>query len=226
MLIEYEDQDLLVVCKPAGMNTIRTGKDDTECLHVRLEASGYGRLWVVHRLDKEVSGLVLFARHAAMHRYLNALFETRQVNKSYLALLAGEMQDQQGVVDLPLREFGSGRMGVSQFGGKPAITRYKLIEAKHGHSLVLLNPLTGRRHQLRVHLYTLGFPIAGDLKYGSRERQAGYDRLMLHATSLEFVLENGDLKHFESALPDPFQKILRVYGIGLPDTSLFKNQKL
>ncbi len=222
MMIHYEDNDLLVACKPAGMNTIRTGKDDAECLHVRLEASGYSRLWVVHRLDKEVSGLVLFARNPAMHRYLNMLFEQRKVKKTYIALLIGEMQDQQGVVDLPLREFGSGRMGVSQAGGKPALTPYRLLDAKQGHSLVLLTPATGCRHQLRVHLYALGFPIAGDLRYGPRELQAGYDRLMLHANGLEFASENGALKQFESDLPESFQNVVRHYGIRLPDTSLLK----
>jgi RluA family pseudouridine synthase len=149
------------------------------------EAASAAKLYVVHRLDKETSGVILFARDAAAHRRLSALFETRQVGKAYLAWVLGSPAADQGSVDAPLREFGSGRVAVDPR-GKPSLTRWSVLRRAEGKSLLDVRPETGRRHQIRVHLYSVGHPVMGDDTYGSPRPVGGAPRLMLHAAELSF----------------------------------------
>jgi tRNA pseudouridine32 synthase / 23S rRNA pseudouridine746 synthase len=136
---------------------------------------------VVHRLDKEASGIILFAKNASMHQYLNIRFGERAVKKSYLALVFGELQEPSGNIKKRLREFGSGRMGVDDARGKESFTAFQVLKQLSGYTLLRLLPTTGRRHQLRVHLYSIGHPIVGDTRYGDKALQQGFPRLMLHA---------------------------------------------
>jgi RluA family pseudouridine synthase len=186
----YTDPDVLAVNKPEGLASVGERPDDTACLRAWVAAQLGAAVWPVHRLDKEVSGAILFARTAAAHRFLNAAFERREVVKMYHAVVHGAVAGEQGAIDRPLREFGSGRVGVAA-AGKPSLTTWRVLARAAGFTLLEVTPQTGRRHQIRAHLYHLGHPVAGDLRYGDRERQRAFPRLLLHAAGLDCPLPSG-----------------------------------
>jgi RluA family pseudouridine synthase len=203
----FENDDLLAVDKPVGVVSIaEAGKGG---LPEFLRGIYGGKLFAVHRLDREASGVIVFAKNAAMHRHLNGEFDRRSVRKTYLALTHGVIAPNRGTVNKPIREFGSGRMGVDVMGGKPSSTEFKVEERLKGFTLVRAYPLTGRRHQIRVHLYSLGHPIVGDLKYGDRAAQEKFPRLMLHAMEIEFDLPSGERLKIEAAVPESFEAVLK-----------------
>lgn len=176
----------MAVAKPSGQPTIPGRGEIGEPLNRAAERRAGGRLFVVHRLDREASGLVVFAKDARTHRQLCGLFEARKVSKLYLAACLGELAGE-GVIQAPIKEFGSGRMGVGA-GGKRSITRYRLRRALKGASLLEVAPVTGRRHQIRVHLYSIGHPVLGDPLYGKERPVGGAARLLLHSLALDFGL--------------------------------------
>ena len=186
--VVYDDQWLTVLNKPSGMLTV-PGKalDDSLLRRYRgAHPEAVGPI-VVHRLDQETSGLVVFAKDKATHKALQQQFEAHSVKKRYIALLDGIVTRDEGVIDLPLRPDVDARprQRVDHEHGKPAITRYHVLERRGGHTLIALQPLTGRTHQLRVHCsHPLGLncPIVGDRLYGRAS-----SRLMLHAQSLTIV---------------------------------------
>jgi RluA family pseudouridine synthase len=140
---------------------------------------------VVHRIDLETSGIVIFAKNPQAHRNLNIQFERREVKKNYLALVQGVI-DRDTTVNLPIRQFGSGRMGVDPQ-GKPSLTEMRAIEKFPDVTLLDVYPRTGRRHQIRVHCYANGHPIMGDPMYGKDRPVGGILRLMLHAHQVKFA---------------------------------------
>ncbi|MBN2198955.1 MAG: RNA pseudouridine synthase [Candidatus Aminicenantes bacterium] len=178
----YESDDILVVDKPEGL--VSNARDLESGLLPRVQGERPGRLFIVHRLDKEVSGVLILAKTAAAHRLLNDAFSRGEVRKTYLALVRGAVAGDKGVIDRPLREFGSGRMGVDAARGKPSRTEWEVVERLGETALLRARPLTGRRHQIRVHFYSIGHPVAGDLKYGDRAAQRAFPRLMLHALDI------------------------------------------
>jgi len=184
LLVVYEDERLIAVAKPAGQAMAAGGG-----VHVAdtLQAAVAGHIgskaFIVHRLDRETSGIVVFAKTAEVHRELSRQFEERQVSKPYLALVLGHVADPNGEVNEPLREFGSGRVGVDP-NGRDAVTRWELRERLADADLLEVWPLTGRRHQIRVHCYAIGHPILGDTRYGEPRPVGGAARLMLHAAEL------------------------------------------
>ena len=167
-----------------------------------MDPAGSGRLFPVHRLDKDVSGVILFAKTAEAHRYLNGEFEKRRVRKTYLAVCHGVIEKNRGVINAPIREFGSGRMGVDRERGKPAATEFRVVDRRGRFSVVHAYPLTGRRHQIRVHLYSIGHPVVGDRKYGDPGLQKAFPRLILHALSIEFTPPSGGRLTIESPPPN------------------------
>ncbi len=212
--ILHEDATLLAVDKPTGLATIPERDPATDCLLARLQQA-HGRLFIVHRLDKEVSGVVVFARTAAAHRALCLQFEARSVSKTYLALVHGDVADESGRIETPLRSFGSGRTGVDLANGKPSVTTWRVLQRRPGLTLLALQPLTGRRHQLRAHLFSVGHPIAGDSRYGEASRASGFPRLMLHARSLELDHPGtGTRLQLRAQVPAAFEC---AAGEGLPD---------
>jgi RluA family pseudouridine synthase len=156
----------------------------TETLKAQVERHAGTKIFVVHRLDREASGLVLFAKDPDCHRLLCGQFARRQVHKTYQALASGAVAED-GIVKAPVREYGSGRMGVHPE-GKPARTIYRVLKRLSAATLLEIEPLTGRRHQIRVHLYHIGHPIVGDDRYGKELPVGGAPRLMLHACRLVF----------------------------------------
>lgn len=206
--ILLEDNDLIAVNKPEGIASISENDLSIETIHSILEQKLKQKVFIVHRLDKEVSGVILFAKNLKMHKYLNRQFFNRTVKKSYVALVHGIIKNDEGVINKPIREFGSGRMGIDDKKGKESVTAYKVLERFDNYTLVELNPTTGRRHQLRVHLYFISHPIVGDVRYGDKELQGKFPRVMLHAKSISFV-NSFDKKIFVSAeLPESFKTIL------------------
>lgn len=188
--ILHVDEALIVVDKPAGLLSVPgRGTDKADCLISRLQAR-FADALAVHRLDMSTSGLLLVARGAAMHSALSRLFRDRCVDKRYLAEVEGRLETAAGEVELPLicdwpkRP----RQKVDFEVGKPSLTRFRMISFDHQRdtSRVELEPVTGRSHQLRVHMAALGHPILGDELYGSGD-PAGGQRLHLHATDLAFI---------------------------------------
>ena len=167
-------------------------------------------LYIVHRIDKDTSGVILFARNAEAHRRLSRQFEKRLVRKVYLALTHGVIVDDEGVIDKPLCRFGSGRVGINPQHGRSSLTEYAVLRRFAAHTLVEAYPKTGRRHQIRVHLYSLGHPIVGDRLYGDRTIQRDYPRMMLHAYRLTVRLLNDEMLTVEAPPPESFERVLHM----------------
>lgn len=181
------DDALLVAAKPAGMLAVPgRGEDKQDCLSARIQHE-FSDALVVHRLDMATSGLMVFARGAEMQRRLSQMFRERRVAKRYIAIVAGRMEAAHGEIDLPLGPDWPNRprQKVDFALGKPSFTRYRLLAHDAGTDTcrIELEPVTGRTHQLRVHLAAIGHPIAGDALYGGDAT----GRLLLHACSLSFA---------------------------------------
>ena len=216
--ILYQDADCLAVMKPSGVAAVPESGGDEVCLSALLSNQLGCRVFPVHRLDKEVSGVILYALSAAAHRFLNTAFETREVRKTYLAVTHGRVEADRGFIDRPIREFGSGRMGVDDARGKRSETRYEVLMRSDRFSLVRVFPLTGRRHQIRVHLYSIGHPIAGDARYGDPAQRQGHPRLMLTATGINLCLPSSGRLDLHDVLPQDFIDSTReVYGLDTGD---------
>lgn len=181
----YEDSDLLVVDKPAGLLSV-PGKGDAlaDCLIARL-AVPFPTVRLVHRLDRDTSGVMVFGLTPHAQRHLGNQFETRKTRKTYLARVAGHLEPKTGEVDLPLIVDWPNRprQMVCHETGKPALTGWKVVSHGDGETRVRLFPHTGRSHQLRVHMLSLGHPILGDELYGAETAHL-YPRMMLHAEEL------------------------------------------
>jgi tRNA pseudouridine32 synthase / 23S rRNA pseudouridine746 synthase len=204
----YEDKNLISVNKLIGLASIAENDAGKDSLHFLLEKKLDQKLFVVHRLDKEVSGAILFAKNANTHRLLNKQFAERTVQKYYLALVQGIIEQNSGVIKKPIGEFGSGRMGVDDRKGKRCETNFRVLERYKCFTLLELNPTTGRRHQLRVHLYSIGYPIVGDLRYGDKTVQEKYPRIMLHAKSVEVNLPDNRGILIEAPVPNSFTEVI------------------
>ena len=183
--VVYQDTTLIVADKPAGMLAVPgRGADKQDCCAARIQQEFPDAL-IVHRLDMATSGLIVFARGAAMQRKLSRMFRERAVHKRYIARVSGKMKQAQGEIALPLIADWPNRpkQKVDEDTGKPALTRYRVLGFDGEVSRVELEPVTGRTHQLRVHLAAIGHPILGDMLYHG----PAAERLMLHACELSFV---------------------------------------
>lgn len=182
----YEDEHLLAVNKPSGLLSVPgRGERMADCLSARVQAR-FPDAMVVHRLDMDTSGLVLMARGPVVQRLLSQQFMARQVDKRYEALVHGVVAQDEGEIDLPLITDWPRRprQKVDTEIGKPSLTRFMLLQRMVAHSRVSLEPVTGRSHQLRVHLMALGHPIVGDDLYGPPGDRSRAGRLMLHACDI------------------------------------------
>jgi len=187
MNLIYRDDSLLIVNKPAGLLSVPgRGADKQDCLSARLQQEFPDAL-IVHRLDMATSGLMVFARGVEMQRRLSQMFREREVQKRYVAVVAGKVEAARGEIDLPLIVDWPNRprQKVDHASGKHSLTHYSLLayDADSNTSRLELEPVTGRSHQLRVHLGAIGYPILGDMLYGGRAAE----RLLLHAQSLSFA---------------------------------------
>ncbi|MBK0024536.1 RluA family pseudouridine synthase [Stenotrophomonas sp. S48] len=202
ILLHHVDEALIVAEKPAGLLSVPgRGADNDDCVVSRLQVA-YPDALTVHRLDQVTSGLLLHARGKAMQAALSMQFEQRQVGKRYEAVLQGLLADDAGEVDLPLIVDWPNRpkQMVDHERGKPALTRWQVLarDVEAGTTRVALAPVTGRSHQLRLHMASLGHPIVGDVLYGAAPAQ----RVHLHACALAFTHPvTGAALAFESAAP-------------------------
>lgn len=200
----HADDHCVVVDKPAGLPAV-PGRPQAlhDCAWSRVQAL-YADARVVHRLDMATSGLLLFARGEAAQRALSRAFEERRVHKRYMAVVDGEMGIPTGEIDLPIGAHWPDRprRQVDLQGGQAALTRYRVLSVESGRSRVELEPVTGRTHQLRVHLAAIGHPILGDALYAPLAVQAAAPRLMLHARMLAFPhIAEGQMLELHSAPP-------------------------
>ena len=212
--IIFENEDLIVVNKPAGMvvhpaaghssgtlvNAVLGYDPDIEGI------GGEERPGVVHRLDKETSGLILLAKNERAHRWLQDQFRLRKVEKTYLALVDGKPPTPSGRVETYIGRDPSHRKQmaiVSESRGREAISEYKTVESFANHTLLEFHPLTGRTHQIRLHCAFLGCPIVGDEVYGRKKPTVKINRHFLHAYRLKIMLPGqNETKLFEAPLPD------------------------
>ena len=218
--IVFENEDLIVVNKPAGMvvhpaaghssgtlvNAVLGYEPDIEGI------GGEERPGVVHRLDKETSGLILLAKNERAHRWLQDQFRLRKVEKTYLALVDGKPPTPSGRVEAYIGRDPSHRKQmaiVSESRGREAISEYKTVESFANHTLLEFHPLTGRTHQIRLHCAFLGCPIVGDEIYGRKKPTVEINRHFLHAYRLKIVLPGEkEPRVFETPLPAELQSVL------------------
>ena len=220
LAIIYEDADLLVVNKAAGMVVhggagIKSGTLVNALLHHSATLSSVGgelRPGIIHRLDKMTSGLVIVAKHDVAHRRLSDQFKSRQVHKTYVALVHGRMSSDRGQINQPVGRspVRRTRMKAGGIAARDALTHYRVLQRFAHYTLVEAQPVTGRTHQIRVHLASLGHPVVGDTTYGApaKLRLGGSERTtlprtFLHAAQLTFShpLTGKPLK-FDAALPE------------------------
>jgi RluA family pseudouridine synthase len=206
--ILFENCDITAANKPEGLAAIPERRRQGQSLLDLLSAERGAKLYIVHRLDKETSGVIVFARNAETHRWLNRQFESRAVTKTYLALTHGIFVKDVGVIDKPLRQFGSGRVAIDAERGKASISEFRVVERFKAHTLVVVRPTTGRRHQIRVHLHHLGHAVVGDSLYGDMNVQKDYPRLMLHAQGLTIHLPSGEDLVLAAPMPESFWAVL------------------
>jgi len=221
--ILFEDDDLIVINKPAGM-TVHPGAGHHEhtlvnaLLHHCRTLSGIGgkeRPGIVHRLDKETSGCLVAAKNDIAHRELSKQFADRAVEKIYLALVAGKMRKQTGVIEQKIGRHPvyRQRMSVSSPRGRAARTEYRVLRSNDQASLIECKLQSGRTHQIRVHLHHLGHPVLGDKIYATRIAK-NFPRQMLHAWKLGFRHpRTGEWKNFEAPLPDDFNHAIALIGL-------------
>jgi len=223
--IVYEDNNLLVINKPSGLITHpKNAEDKQESVTGWLtekypEIKNVGedplRPGSVHRLDKDTSGLLLIAKNQDSFLYLKNLFQERKIKKFYLALVYGKPKEPKGIIDAPMGRIGMKR--TTQVRGnkklkdkKEAVTEYRTLKNFRDFTLLEVSPHTGRTHQIRVHLKSIGVPVVGDPIYGFKKPtlQPGPGRLFLHAYKLQFVSPDGKSLIFETDLPDDLQKFI------------------
>ena len=229
--IVYEDGDILVLNKSAGVITHPKNISDTQDsvtgwliekfpksknVGEPFVASGneVPRAGVVHRLDKDTSGLLIVAKNDKAFFYLKNLFQDRKIRKYYLALVNGRPKEPKGTVSAPLGRVGLKRTaritGKKLIDKKEALTEYRTLKEFRGHTLLEVAPHTGRTHQIRVHLNSIGTPVSGDSIYGFKKVRSpsGLTRLFLHAYKLEFTAPDGNHLTLEADLPEDLQKVL------------------
>lgn len=218
-LLLHEDSQILVFNKPAGL-PVQGGSGITRSLEHLLAAfakSNGKRPRLVHRLDRETSGVIVAARTKPAAAALSEAFAGRDVRKTYLAVVCGEPAPAQGEIALALKKTSQRGLDIMRVdaSGQPALTRYRTLSANGSAALVELSPETGRMHQLRAHLAALGCPIAGDGKYGGLFQLGATDipSLMLHAAALDVPHPAGGRAAFSAPLPDAFQQTLRSLGL-------------
>ncbi|QIE89168.1 RluA family pseudouridine synthase [Pseudomonas nitroreducens] len=201
----HEDAALLVVNKPTLLLSVPGRADDNkDCLITRLQENSYPEARIVHRLDWETSGLIVLARDADSHRELSRQFHDRETEKAYTALCWGEPEPDSGRIEAPLRYDPptKPRHVVDFEQGRHALTFWRVMERHGNWSRVELTPITGRSHQLRVHMLSIGHPLLGDRLYAEGEALALRDRLCLHASMLALTHpQTGERLRFESPAP-------------------------
>lgn len=216
--IIYEDNDILVVNKPKDMvvhpavgNKNGTLVNAILGRHELSDINGDIRPGIVHRLDKNTTGVLVIAKNNLAHQKIAKQIENRETKKEYIALVRGLINENEGVIDMPIGRHQTDRKKMAvRKDGKPAITEFKVLKRfKEGYTLLSINLKTGRTHQIRVHMSHIGFPIVGDDVYSNGKNQFGVTSQMLHAHRLSFIHPTtNELVTFEAPLPEYFKNII------------------
>jgi tRNA pseudouridine32 synthase/23S rRNA pseudouridine746 synthase len=200
----HTDDRFIVIDKPSGLLSVPgIGPEKADCLVSRLQEPFPG-CRIVHRLDRDTSGIMVLARDAEAHRHLSIQFQDRLVQKVYQAVVAGSVNEPSGQIDLPIAKDrdNAPRQKIDHEHGRSAQTDWTVLSRDDDRTRLELRPLTGRSHQLRLHLLEIGHPILGDDLYAPPDALAAADRLLLHATNLSFTHpESGQTLAFESNCP-------------------------
>ena len=217
----YEDNDILVVNKQKGL-VVHPGNGNPDGTLVNAimakckdSLSGIGgeiRPGIVHRIDKDTSGLLIIAKHDKAHINVSEQIKNHEVNKTYIALVRGRVKENEATIDMPIARSTKDRtkMAVSK-NGKNAVTHIKVLERFNDYTLLEVNIETGRTHQIRVHMSQIGYPIVGDYVYSNGKNPFGVEGQMLHSQKLEFVHPiSGKKMNLEAPLPEYFEKVLKV----------------
>lgn len=218
--IVYEDSDLLVIDKPAGLAVHPSPGHPGHTLAnavlsylpgLAKEGEGF-RAGIVHRLDKDTSGLIIVARNRTAQANLSTQFKSRSVNKTYLVLVKGKLTPESGFIEAAIGRDPRNRQRMAVVSrGREARTGYRVLKYIGDYSLLEIKPETGRSHQIRVHLAAIGFPVVGDATYGVKSPHL--QRQFLHASKLGFRLpSNSEYTEFESPLPEDLERALREIG--------------
>ena len=217
--ILFEDKQVIVINKPAGMVVHpapgHTGGTLVNALLGRFpdisDPEQPDRPGIVHRLDRDTSGVLIVARNAEARRFLQRQFRKRATEKEYIALVVGVPETTRGTVEGPIGRHPSHRQKRAVVTtGRPAVTHYDTLEQFEDTTLLLVRPVTGRTHQIRVHLLAIGLPVAGDELYGPRRRRIpGLQRHFLHAARLAIATPDGETRAFEAPLPEELEAVLR-----------------
>lgn len=208
--IIFEDKEIVILNKPSGLLAIEDGYQPLLPNLRSMLKQHYGQIWAVHRLDKDTSGIILFAKNAASHKYLNSLFSDRKISKSYKAIVCGNPMWKEKKIDLPLKVNGDRRHRtiLDDRLGKKSITTLLVTEQLLGYARMDVSPQTGITHQIRAHLALLGFPIAGDSLYFRGcplHSMIQKKKMYLHAFSLEIPSEDrSGTMRFSAQIPDYF----------------------
>lgn len=212
--IVHEDEDIIVVNKPAGLLTVATDKEKRKTAyailsnHVKTEDPD-NKIFIVHRLDRETSGLLLFAKNETVKLQIQKTWAETIIKRTYVAVVEGDVKKDEGTITSWLTESKAFKVYSSQNPkhGQKSITHYKKLKSNDLYSLLQVNLETGRKHQIRVHLQDIGHPVVGDTKYGSKEKPIG--RLGLHAQVLAFHHpKSGEICSFTTPVPSKFTYIL------------------
>ena len=212
MDIIYQDEHILIINKPEGLSVLPEGWDKDATYLVKTLEEQFDKIWVVHRIDKVTSGIIIFALTAEAHRSLNIQFEKHLVEKTYHAILNGSPKWLDKITKFPLRaNVGSKhRTVVDNRNGVRSETRFKILKRYHASALVEAMPMTGRTHQIRVHAYALGFPLLGDILYSAPETNI-ISRPALHAYSLKFTHPTtNEVMSFQAEYPGDFKTAVKM----------------
>lgn len=216
--IVYEDNDLIIVHKQPGLLTVAASakSNETTAFSILREfvrrQNARANIYVVHRLDRETSGLLIFARSQELQQYMRTYWHELVTERTYVALVEGAMEKKEGQIKTWLTEDSRNAVVYSSptdDGGDLAITNYKVLRSNGDYSLVQLQLETGRTNQIRVHMQSIGHPVVGDRKYGHGNAYSPIDRLCLHAQVISFIHPVTEKKvRFESAAPKEFNNVL------------------
>lgn len=217
--IVYEDDDIAIINKAKGMVVHPAPGNYTGTLvnaliyHIKNLSSinGVIRPGIVHRLDKDTSGLLIIAKNDLAHKFLSEKLKARDIKREYIAICHGEFKSENGTINQPIGRDPRDRkrMAINEKNGKEAITHYKLLNLYQGYSLVQANLETGRTHQIRVHFAHINHPIVGDLVYSNRKEDSKYKGQLLHARKIGFIHPTSlEYMEFETEIPEPFKSFI------------------
>ena len=223
--VVYEDNDIIVVNKPKGMVVHpANGNPDGTLVNAIMamckdSLSGIGgeiRPGIVHRLDKDTSGLLIVAKNDKAHINMSEQIKNREVKKIYIALVRGVVSENEATINMPIGRSTKDRKKMAvRKDGKEAVTHFKVLKRYNKYTLLEVKIDTGRTHQIRVHMAEIGHPVVGDMVYSNGKNEFGVEGQMLHAKSLDFKHPiTGNQMHLEAELPEYFEKVLEQLGTG------------